>query len=369
MLILSLCMIFLILQIISNLPAESCLSELEVNIGIYEAHYNPQIYERSDYQPAADDKFVRENDVLIIEGVYAKTNSSCQKIERIIVQFKRPDSEKWGEDIPINLNFSKEGKYSFELLNKPKFNSIIYVESDGNQLNRMLSKILSSEGLWNIRVVDTDSIEENESIRDAIINDNLILSGEILVMNRLEVTQLETLRQIKEESKTTFLVSLIVIILVGIMPIIFHFFWDKKREKEKQDNLLESLYAELDKISSKKGEIKILDKKIDTEGNLQWVKELFGWGLKPAHSIWKLNTEIYIVSLNRTIKGKKTKNLKDLLLHINQKIELIENYLMQYNQLQKENKDVKDSIIKVINEVIELVETAKKLIEQDFKIN
>jgi len=136
---------------------------------------------------------------------------------------------------------------------------------------------------------------------------------------------------------------------------------------------LESLYSELDTISSNKRKIKILNKEISTEGNLQWVKELFESGLKPAHGIWNLNVQIYVTSLNVKIKNKETKPLKDALIHISQKIELIGNYLIQYNQIpegvsEKDKGPIKSAVVNVLNEVIELVEITKELIKKEFDV-
>ncbi len=87
------------------------------------------------------------------------------------------------------------------------------------------------------------------------------------------------------------------------------------------------------------------------------------------HGIWKLNTQVYVACLNGKIKFKKTENLKNVLIHISQKIELIENYLLQYNQVPKEHqKSIKEAVMKVLKEVIELVETTKKFIETEFRI-
>ncbi|MFH1311154.1 MAG: hypothetical protein ABIH65_01990 [Nanoarchaeota archaeon] len=149
---------------------------------------------------------------------------------------------------------------------------------------------------------------------------------------------------------------------------------EDRREYERQISLLESLYSELDAISSKKKEISTLNKKISTHGNLQWVKELFEQDLKPAHGIWNLNTPNYIVGLNREVMGKKTKLLKDALIHISQKIELIGNYILQYNQIpQKVNKEysepIKEVILKVLNETIGLVDETKEFIKKEFKLD
>ena len=152
------------------------------------------------------------------------------------------------------------------------------------------------------------------------------------------------------------------------MLLLWHFLHSTKIIKDKI-SLLESLHSELEAISSKKRKIKLLDLNIDTAGNLQWVKELFGYELKHAHGIWKLNVQTYIGELNNKIWFKKTKDLKRVLIHISQKIEMIENYFRQYEGVPKEyQKVIKEAIIKVVDETIKLVETGKKFIEDEFKI-
>lgn len=166
--------------------------------------------------------------------------------------------------------------------------------------------------------------------------------------------------KISRSSLYVAILGLIIALIVVFVP----FYKDKQR----QISLLEALYSELDAISSKKGEIEVLDKKIPTKGNLQWIKELFGWELRPAHGIWKLSTQDYITGLDRKIKGKTTRPLKKVLILISQKIELIENYLIQYASVTRKDDAIKEAIMKVINEVTELVDITKKLLEKDFGI-
>lgn len=171
--------------------------------------------------------------------------------------------------------------------------------------------------------------------------------------------------------------SLLILIFVSL----FVFSLDKNlreisREREKDENkrqlgILDSLYTELDAISSKEREIKILDKKISTKGNLEWVRELFGNDLKPAHGVWGLNPRSYIIGLNSEIEGKKTRDLKSALIYINQKIELIENYLIQYGQIPEKASKIhkealKKAVMNLLKETIGFIETTKKFIEQEF---
>lgn len=154
--------------------------------------------------------------------------------------------------------------------------------------------------------------------------------------------------------------AVLVALITGFVPI--------HRDNQKQISLLESLYSELEAISSKKGEINVKGKKIETEGNLQWVKELFGWELRPNHKIWVLNTQIYVGGINRQVKGKKTRPLKQLLIRISQKIELVENYVDQYSSAARKDSAMKEAILKVIEEVTELVDLTKNILEREFGI-
>lgn len=165
-------------------------------------------------------------------------------------------------------------------------------------------------------------------------------------------------------SKNSLIVSIFALIIAIIMAFLTFY-----RDYKRQISILESLHSELEAISSKKKKIKLLDLNIDTIGNLQWVKELFDYELKHAHGIWKLNVQTYIGELNNKIKFKKTKSLKKVLIHISQKIEMIENYFRQYEGVPKEHqKIIKEAIIKVIDETMGLVDTGKRFIEDEFGI-
>jgi hypothetical protein len=172
--------------------------------------------------------------------------------------------------------------------------------------------------------------------------------------------------------------SLVVSISVAMGLAFFLYYRNREDQEEieskKQNDLLESLCTELDAIGSKKNEFKILNKKISTKGNLEWFYELFKDGLKPGHGIWKLNPQLYVIGLNGKINGKKTKPLKDAIIHLNQKIELIENYLVQYDKIPEgasfrvHREAVKNGVMNLIDDTIDLVRIIKKFIKKEFKI-
>ena len=171
---------------------------------------------------------------------------------------------------------------------------------------------------------------------------------------------------------------ILIITLISTLSMVSYIYYVGKEEREKTDyqkqiSLLESLYSELDAISSKEKKINLLDKEISTKGNLQWYKELYKGDLKPAHGIWNLNTKIYVGKLNWKIKNKETKPLKDALIHISQKIELIENQLSQYHQIpktvsEKIRNTFKKAIMNNLKELIEFVETTKEFIEKAWRL-
>ena len=214
-------------------------------------------------------------------------------------------------------------------------------------------------------------------------NSNLFLKSIYVVIFVLliQIFFLLVLTLIKIVLKLSFsLIGLSVLLTISTTVGIASYFYEANRRDQKLDKLarqkdiLESLYSELEAISSKKRHIELMDTKVSTHGNLQWVKELFEQGLKPAHGIWKLNTQTYVINLNREIKGKETKRLKDSLIHISQKIELIENYLIQYNQIPEKASEVykvpiKKAIVNTLKETIGLVESTKEFIKKEFEIN
>ena len=148
----------------------------------------------------------------------------------------------------------------------------------------------------------------------------------------------------------------------------------KENKKTKQISLLKSLYYELDAISNKEKIITFLDKEIHTKGNLQWIKELLTNNGSPAHGIWNLNTRIYVTELDTIINNKKTQKLKESLIHLNQKIELIGNYLLTHRiakekYLHKESKIIGELLIPLVEELIDLTDRTKKYLEKEFNIN
>lgn len=167
------------------------------------------------------------------------------------------------------------------------------------------------------------------------------------------------------------LVSLIVTAIIGISTLLFMWYLFKKerqdREKERNQiyfGLLNSLVVELNAVSSKSNDILINTKEYALKGNLEWYEELLennkGKKILPPHSLWKINTQEYLTKLPNKIKGKNILELKKLLVLLNQKIELIQNYLL-FGMKQENIKEV-------IEESKTIVKDAKIFLNEKFKI-
>jgi len=269
----------------------------------------------------------------------------------------------------VTYAISPEGNIQEDItlfVNYPIFNGGIYYKNGKYTGSRGFNIDSTIPGIWKIKYVALNQ-SESQKFYQLSLEEKMNYTGfKTYKINVIPFNQ----KQIINLSKFAIIATFFAVIVGFLLSELA----SKRREKFKQISLLESLYSELSAISSKKREIKILNKKILTEGNLQWIKELFNIGLKPAHGIWNLNIQLYVIGLNRTINNKKTKPLKDALIHIGQKIELIGNYLNQYNQIPEKiaeinREPIKEAITNVVKEVIELVEVTKEFIEKEFEVN
>lgn len=143
----------------------------------------------------------------------------------------------------------------------------------------------------------------------------------------------------------------------------------KESESQRQIDLLESLYVELDTISTKKKGHKF------KEGNLQWFNEALGLG-DPLHSVWKLNHSPYLSYLSSMINEKETGSLKRNVVKLHQKIEMINNIVLsgKYNLRKYESKGTYDQVMsKFVNETIKesigIAEKMKKRIKKIINFN
>jgi len=161
--------------------------------------------------------------------------------------------------------------------------------------------------------------------------------------------------------------------VITTIYIAIYIYESNKRNNEisvfrRQNDLLESLYTELDAISNKDKKIKF------EEGNLQWFNDTLKIG-KPLHSIWSINPSPYLSYLTSNINGKETGSLKRKIVKLNQKIEMINGIVLsgEYNLGIFGKKGTRDEVMfdfveKTIGEMIDLTEEMKKRLEEDFKI-
>lgn len=363
----------LLVQNIGGVSAESCIEELEIEFGVYEIQHlkdNSKLYVRSPYQPTGDDKFVRRSDILFVERIYAKAKYPCQERESVNIQFKRPGSEEWGEDISIFWYFNNTDEYSFELQNMPNFDSIVYKDIYEKEIYPPPGKTLSSEGLWEFKVVEVEK-------KVSVVNDGWILPGKILVMDRVAVTQLESLRQIRRESKT----NTIIVILIGIFTIFF--MW---RVGNKQIKKMDEHYKKQIKKEDKREEGRQLDllRTLVTEliflnGNLEAYKETFSrQGVYPLYELWDMDVSLYLKGLNHKIKNHETISLKENLMVIKDKLTIVNNFKAEAKKLEERGgeklvqyaiKSNRKQIIKIIDEdLLPIINKSKKFIKTNWNI-
>ncbi len=167
------------------------------------------------------------------------------------------------------------------------------------------------------------------------------------------------------------LISLIVTAIIGISTLLLMWFlFNKERQDRKNERnqiyfgLLNSLIVELNAVSSKSNDILINTKEYSLKGNLEWYEELLennkGKKILPPHSLWKINTSEYLSKLPNKIKNKNIIELKKLLVLLNQKLELIQNYF-SFGMPQEEIKNV-------IGESKEIVKDIKIFLNEKFGI-
>ncbi len=370
---------FLLVLNILSISAESCIEELSIEVATYETQHledDSKLYVRSSYQPTGNDKFVRRSDILFIESVYAKAKPLCHKVESVILQFKRPNSDKWGEDLSIHLDFTNSSVYSFELMDIPEFDSIIYKTPNGNKIKfPPPTKTLSNEGVWEFREIGVEEEKVN------VINDGWRLPGEIFVMDRIAVTQLKSLRQIQGESKT----NTIIVILIGIFTILLegaaiYVMWrvgnkqikktdehykkqtrkEDQREKGKQLDLLETLFTELNFL----------------ENNLNSYKDTFSKKSHyPFYELWDIDAALYLRALNHKIKGKETIGLKENLMILKDKLLIINNMKLEAKKEEEERgkekliqikiESLRKGIIEIIDaDLLPILRKSKKFIKK-----
>jgi len=341
--------IFLFILLAGFVSAEDCRGmkkdlNLKINVGIYDKIPNGEnfTFEKSKFQPNDEDQIVKQGNVLLIESFSVSVNSSyCynsgDKIKVLIYSPEDyPNTTSTLFEIPIDFE-NASFMYFFNAIQpittkeNNKYRYLIFSKNESIEDLNYIS--LDKIGEWDMQV---RLVNENESIKgnfnNLVFNDGSSIIT-INVLDRLDVVQLETLKQIREDSENSFW----VVFAIGIATIVFMWLIPFCTERKKQKSLLKSLLVELNKISNEKK---------DEEGNLQW----FGKTTKNLHGIWILNVSVYMEGLNGFEELKK--NLVD----ISQKIEMLNRFA--FSGLER-NKFFKD----LIDETIKKVEKSKKFIE------
>ena len=167
-------------------------------------------------------------------------------------------------------------------------------------------------------------------------------------------------------------ISVIITALIGVVTIYLMVSLFRKEQRDRareryslQISLLNSLFVELNQISSPYNDIYINGKHYPTKGNLEWYEEDILPKYKknkgtPPHEVWKINTSEYLAKLHNKVDKKDTIELKKLIILINQKLELIRNYFSGGIEVNK--------IEGVIKETKVMVGDAKEVLRKEFNI-
>ena len=167
-------------------------------------------------------------------------------------------------------------------------------------------------------------------------------------------------------------ISVIITAIIGIVTIYLMVSLFRKEQRYRareiyalQISLLNSLFVELNQISSPSNDIHINGKIYPHKGNLEWYeKDILPKYKKnkgtPPHEVWKMNTSEYLAKLHNKVDKKDTIELKKLLILINQKLELVRNYFSGGI----EAKEIEG----VIKETKVMVGDAKEVLRKEFNI-
>jgi len=387
---------FLLVQSLIFVSSQSCISNFEIELNMYEVDRvdgGNQIFKKSFYQPNGVDRFVRGGDVLFVESLYVEKNLSCLKeIDTLTIQFKEPNLKEWTDNLVINLNFNDNDKIFLKLEDRAVGLKKRYVDHlYGNKAN-IYPKTLDKEGTWGIRMmyqgeqvheswIGAGEVSQKEGFR--MVNNNLLIPQRIEVLDRIDVTQLETLRQIKDESEWNSW----IVIIIGVFTILAEIagiyylrrtsndqiekmqeHYEKqtqkedKREEEKQLDLLRTLLTQLDFL----------------KGNLIAYRKTFSGEGYPLYGLLDIDTSIYFKGLSHKIKNHETISLKEDLILIRDKSLLVNNFKTETKKLEERNREElvryaikgnRKQIIKIIDEdLLPVIKKSKKFIKDKWKL-
>ena len=214
-------------------------------------------------------------------------------------------------------------------------------------------------GLWEIRTVLIDKSLFLDNVNGSTFGFKLNKDYDESLFGKYVV---HIIPYSEELTKKLGLISLIVsfvLLFISFFMLLIELRIKPHKETEKQKDLFKSLYCELSVISNP-------EKK--EEGNLQWFFNSIGKG-EPLHSIWTVNVSPYMAGLPSKFEGNEIISIKNELVKINQKIEMINNVVLsgKYDLIkkllgEKRNPDnqMRKYIKKVINETIGRIELIKK---------
>jgi len=386
--------IFLFIFLASFVIAQDCRGmkkdlNLKINVGIYDKIPNGEnfTFEKSRFQPNDKNQVVKQGNVLLIESFSVSVNSSyCynsgDKIKVFIYSPEDyPKTTSTLFEIPIDFE-NASFMYFFNAIQpittkeNNKYRYLIFSKNESIEDLNYIS--LDKIGEWDMQV---RLVNENESIKENF--NNIIFNNDspirfINVLDRLDVAQLETLEQLKEDSKKSSngalivsWIAIIIAIFIGGASIYFMYFFHKREEKriikteeEKQIDLLRTLLTEL----------------IFLEENFKAYKETFSrQNVYPLYELWNIDTSLYFRGLNHKIRNHETIELKENLIVIKDKLLMINNLKAETKKLEEERgteKLIKEileinrkQIIKIIDaDILPVLKKSKKFIKENFDI-
>ena len=376
--------------LISFVSAIDCQPKIKTEIGIYNevSSSDKSYFEKSLFQPMSFEGIIQEGGYLIIESFSFSLNNSCNLEESVIILLKNPEEDDFSSIayIPLENSWEENGliKYSFELVDLAMDSWYVHEDTQGKVTNCCAPKRLRVEGEWEMKV----SYGKNE-MHLTLFNENRSLPRKLDVRNRLSISQLETLKQLRDDSKRDSRRSLFVVIAIGLATIfletgaIWIMMWaskkqlkkmdehyqkqtkkEDKREEEKQLDLLRTLMAQLNFL----------------KGNFIAYKKSFSGEGYPLYELWNIDISTYFNGLDYKIKGHETISLKENLMFIKDKLLLVNNFKTEAKKLEERKlegrknerleyaiESIRKQVVKIIGgEILPVIEKSEKFIKDNF---
>lgn len=357
-------MVFLIFQNIFLISA-NCLKEVKIEVGVYDkVRIGEEIsFVRSAFQPEGSG-IIQEGDALLIESLFVKKEKGCNENDSSI-RFSLGYSfhNLSNKSFEISLPFTSEGNYLISSLKLkdpdnprtiPQANLLIpYINlNTGGEEHPLNYLTLDEKGEFIIFISDDINYFQKITNEDSNIQ-------EVNVLDRVDVAQLETLQQLKEDSTTSSKILIGIGVLTLFAQIIVLIFMKKqlkkmdehydeqnskedKREEEKQLGLLRNMLSEF----------KFLEK------NLEAYKETFSKKRHyPFYELWNIDVAFYLRTLNHIVKGEETTKLKENLMFLKNKLLIIINMKMesQKEEEREQNRFIQIKIESIRKGIIEII--------------